>query len=154
MERLGFEVRRELDRFGTAGAMADVVREWPAAVGASIARNAWPARLARDGTLHVATASAAWAYELRLLEADVLEKLRTALGDSAPPRLRFAVGPLPEPGRAVLEEALERTPAEPSAEQRAEGARIAASMRHSELRALIARAAAASLARDTAGRGL
>jgi Dna[CI] antecedent, DciA len=154
MERLGVEVRRELDRFGTAGAMADVVREWPAAVGASIARNAWPGRLARDGTLHVATASAAWAYELRLLEADVLEKLRAALADSAPPRLRFAVGSLPEPGRADLEEAPERAPAQPSAEEQAEGARIAGSMRHSELRALVARAAAASLARNAAGRGL
>jgi hypothetical protein len=154
MERIGDEVRRELGRFGTVGAMADVVREWPASVGPSVARNAWPARLARDGTLHVATASAAWAYELRLLESEVLDRLRAALGAAAPPRLRFAVGPVPEPGGEGLEEALERIPAEPSPEQRAEAARIAGEMRHSELRALVARAAAASLARAASGRGL
>ena len=74
-ERLGDEVRRELDRFGPAGAIADVVAVWPAAVGDSIARNAWPARMARDGTLHVSTSSSAWAFELGLLEHDLRERL-------------------------------------------------------------------------------
>ena len=57
MERIGPEVRRELGRFGSAGRMADVVAAWPAAVGETVAANAWPARLARDGTLHVNSAS-------------------------------------------------------------------------------------------------
>ena len=35
--------------------MADLVARWPEAVGRGIARNAWPARIARDGTLHVNT---------------------------------------------------------------------------------------------------
>ena len=53
MERIGPEVRRELDRFGGVGRMSDLVAAWPAAVGETVAANAWPARLARDGTLHV-----------------------------------------------------------------------------------------------------
>jgi hypothetical protein len=43
-EPIGEYVRRELKRFGPSGAMAEIVRAWPAAVGESIARNAWPAR--------------------------------------------------------------------------------------------------------------
>ena len=63
-ERIGDDVRRELGQLGPGGAIADVVAAWPEAVGDSIARNAWPARIARDGTLHVATSSSAWAFEL------------------------------------------------------------------------------------------
>jgi hypothetical protein len=154
MERLGDEIRRELGRFGSTGAMTDVVREWPVAVGPSIARNAWPARIARDGTLHVATASAAWAHELALLEGDVLGRLRTALGAAAPPRLRFAVGPLSEVGPDPSAPALREPPLQPSAEERAEGARIGAPVRDPVLRELVSRAAAASLARTAAGRAL
>ena len=63
-EPIGEEVRRELGRFGPGGAMAEIVAAWPVAVAAAIAANAWPARIARDGTLHVATSSSAWAFEL------------------------------------------------------------------------------------------
>src|SRR5262245_8868337 len=93
MERVDAGAARELARFGTASALAPIVEAWPAAVGREIARNAWPARLARDGTLHVHASSAAWAFELRQLEA----RIRASLGEQSPPRLRFAVGPLPEP---------------------------------------------------------
>jgi len=79
-ERIGDDVQRELKRFGPLGAMAEIVKAWPAAVGASIARNAWPARVSRDGTLHVATSSSAWAFELGLLEADIRKRLGAALG--------------------------------------------------------------------------
>ena len=64
MDRLGDEVRQELGRFGPQGDIGRVVEAWPAAVGATIARNAWPARIARDGTLHVATRDSVWAFEL------------------------------------------------------------------------------------------
>ena len=64
IERIGNEVERELGRFGPAAGMAELLRAWPDAVGEEIARNAWPARIARDGTLHVATSSSAWAFEL------------------------------------------------------------------------------------------
>jgi len=55
MDRVGDAVSRELGRFGPAAGMAPIVEAWSGAVGETIARNAWPARLARDGTLHVNT---------------------------------------------------------------------------------------------------
>ena len=99
MKRIASDVSSELGRFGPAAGMVEVVEAWPAAVGATIARNAWPARIARDGTLHVATSSASWAFELAQLEADVLTRLRAATGKDAPAKLRFAVGKLPELGQ-------------------------------------------------------
>ena len=44
---------------GVGGGAAGMLRS-----NAAIAANAWPARIARDGTLHVATSSSAWAFEL------------------------------------------------------------------------------------------
>ncbi len=99
MKKIASDVASELGRFGPAAGMVRIVEAWPAAVGATIARNAWPARIARDGTLHVATSSASWAFELAQLEADVLKRLREATGKDAPAKLRFAVGKLPELGQ-------------------------------------------------------
>ena len=70
--------------------MAELVERWPSSVGAAIARNAWPARIGRDGTVHVNTADSIWAFELGQRAAELAERL-------AVPRLRFAPGPLPEP---------------------------------------------------------
>jgi hypothetical protein len=145
LEPIGDDVRRTLGRFGHEGTLGPIVAAWPSAVGEAIAANAWPARVARDGTLHVAAASSAWAFELTQLEAQVRERLSAALGDAAPPRLRFAVGPLPERGREVVDE-VRRTGPKVSAAERAEGERIARKIADSDLRELIARAAAASLA--------
>ena len=64
MDPLGSEIRAELRRFGPQAGMAELVERWPEAVGAAIARNAWPARIARDGTVHVHTADSVWAFEL------------------------------------------------------------------------------------------
>ena len=64
MDRLGSEIRAELRRFGPQAGMAELVERWPDVVGAAIARNAWPARIARDGTVHVHTADSVWAFEL------------------------------------------------------------------------------------------
>src|SRR5438309_2178503 len=97
MERIGGAVERELRRLGPVGAMADVLAAWPDAVGELIARNALPARIGRDGTLHVATASSAWAFELGQLAPEILTRLRDTLREAAPRALRFAVGNLPEP---------------------------------------------------------
>ena len=149
-ERLGDGVRNELDRFGTAGAIAHVVAVWPDAVGKAIADNAWPARLARDGTLHVSTASSAWSFELGLLEAKLVDRLAEALGASAPPRLRFAPGPLPERGgegsESGSEARRERAPAV-TEQHRFAAEELAAPIEDKNLRKLVARAAAASLAR-------
>ena len=150
MERLEGELRRELARFGPAeGDMVAIVRAWPGAVGETVARNAWPARLARDGTLHVHTVSSTWAFELGTLAATMLERLRAALGEATPPALAFAPGPVPEP---VPEQSGRSGDArlEAGSEHRAEGERIAASLADDELREYVARAAAASLARAVA----
>jgi hypothetical protein len=145
-ERIGDAVRRELGRFGPAGGMAEIVEAWPAAVGDSIARNAWPARVSRDGTLHIATSSSAWAFELGLLEADIRGRLESALGTDTPPSLRFAPGRLPEPP-AESAEHRPAAPPEPSPEDRQEAAHLAASIEDEKLRKIVAKAAASSLAR-------
>ena len=143
-KRIGEDVRRELGRFGPAGAIAEIVEAWPAAVGDSIARNAWPARVSRDATLHVATSSSAWAFELVLLEADIRARLSEVLGADAPQRLRFAPGRLPEPASETAEEASKRV-FRPSLEHRREAEEIAAPIADENLRKIVAKAAAASL---------
>jgi len=139
------EVRRELSRFGPAAGLGDIVTAWPECVGAGIAANAWPARLARDGSLHVSTSSSAWAFELTHLAASILERLRERLGESAPASLKFAPGPLPEAGPEPVK-ASERTVPEVSEAERAQGARIAATIENPDLREAVARAAETSLA--------
>jgi len=151
MDRLDRQVRHELGRFGPVdGDMVGIVRAWPKAVGETVARNAWPARLTRDGTLHVNTASATWAFELGRLVATILDQLRPELGETTPPALRFAPGPIPEPEAEAAEQ---RAPPRPKigSEHRAEAAEIAAGIEDEELRELVARAAAASLARASEG---
>jgi hypothetical protein len=153
MERIGGELGNELRRLGPPAAASAVARAWPAAVGAAIAQNSWPARIARDGTLHVATRSAAWAFELTQLETTVRTRLREALGPDAPKRIRFAPGPIPE---APAEEPAERGREAPSpvADDRERASEIAAAISDEELRELVARAAAASLAAARSGRRL
>ena len=101
MERIGREVERELARGGSRDAipLAALTAAWPEVVGDAIARQAWPLRIARDGTLHVATSSATWANELGFLAGEIVERLRARLGPDAPTRLRCAVGPVPESRR-------------------------------------------------------
>jgi len=153
MERIGDDVQQALGRFGPAGRIGDVTRVWPTAVGEEIARNAWPARIARDGTLHVAASSSAWAFELTQLETMVRERLRRALGSRAPTKLRFAPGRLPERGAEAEERTVSR-PRGPAGEDRARAAELANAIEDEELRELVARAAAASLAAARSDRGL
>jgi hypothetical protein len=144
-EPIGGEVQRELKRFGPAGVIGEIVKAWPTAVGDAISRTAWPARVARDGALHVATSSSAWAYELGLLEADIRERLAGTLGPDAPKRLRFAPGRLPEPPREVADES-RAEPIRPTPEQEREAASLTAAIEDENLRKVVAKAAAASLA--------
>ena len=153
IERIGGDVSRELGRFGPAGGMAELVAAWPGVVGDVIARNAWPARFGRDGTLYVSVSSSAWAFELAQLESEIAARLAHVLGEDEPRRFRFAPGPLPESGAESVKEASQDAPL-PSAADRAEAARIASSVGDEELRELVARAAAASLARAPADRSL
>jgi hypothetical protein len=151
IERIGGEVARALARFGPATGMADVVAAWPEAVGEEIARHAWPARLGQDGTLHVATDSSVWAFELAQLAGTLLERLRLALGEPGPNTLRFAPGRLPEPA-APEAGATQRTPVAPGPRELELARELTADMADEELRSLVARAAAASLARAPADR--
>jgi hypothetical protein len=144
MEPLGGEVERELRRFGPQAGMAALLEAWPGAVGAEIARFAWPARIARDGTLHVSTADAMWAFELAQRGPEIAERLGV-------PRVRFAPGPLPEPAEPPPEEGL-ATAAAPSPEDEELAAAIAATVGDEELRERIARAVSLGLARARSSR--
>lgn len=149
MEPLERAVAGELRRFGAVSGLASLVEAWPGAVGTAIARNAWPARLARDGTLVVHTSSAAWAFELAHLEP----RIRGQLPEPRPRKLRFAVGPLPEP-TPEPGEAGGRRRAEPSAADLEAGIRLAASIEDENLRKVVAKTAALSLANAAADRSL
>jgi hypothetical protein len=149
MERLEQEVRRELGRFGPAAGMGPLVEAWPAAVGTAIAANAWPARLARDGTLVVNTRDSVWAFELTQQAGEVLERL----GACAPARLRFVPGAVPEPAPETPSRAPARLLA-PSAEEVAWGAAVAAVIDDEDLRRTVAEAAAMSLSRRADARSV
>jgi hypothetical protein len=140
MDRVGNEIARELGRFGPASGMAPIVEAWAAAVGAEIARHAWPARLARDGTLHVHARDSIWAFEL----TSRADEIRTHLGVAAPRRIAFAPGPLPEPSDDSLE-AVRQRPPEPTAEHVAKAESLVRGIRDEDLRKVVAKAVAASL---------
>ena len=137
MDPLGDALKRELKALGPNSAMSETVQAWPAAVGPEIARNAWPARFQRDGTLIVHTADAIWAFELGHRAAPIAERL------PGNPKLTFVAGPLPEPPAAE-----EAAPAAPAAtlDERRRAAEWAAAIEDEGLRTAVERAAAASLA--------
>lgn len=119
--------------------MAELVERWPAVVGQGIARNAWPARIAKDGTVHINTADSVWSFELGQKAAEIAAKLGV-------PKLRFAPGPLPA---ADVEE--HRPDPVVISPQDAERARaIASSIGDENLRESVQKAVSLSLAR---GRG-
>jgi Dna[CI] antecedent, DciA len=120
--------------------MAELVERWPTAVGSAIARNAWPARIAKDGTVHVNTADSVWAFELEQRAAEMAELLGV-------PRLRFAPGPLPEAPWEPLHD-----PVEVSAEDAELAAAIASSISDENLRESVQKAVSLGLARKRADR--
>lgn len=154
MERIGRSVEQELARGGSrdAPSLGAVTAAWVEAVGESVSRNAWPMRIGRDGTLHVATASATWAFELDRLGPEIVEKLATRLGDEAPKKLRFAVGPLPEPAVPEEDPSASRPSPEVNQEAAAAAADAASGIDDPELRELALRAARASLSRRPSDR--
>jgi hypothetical protein len=120
--------------------MPELLERWPAAVGDAIARNAWPARIAKDGTVHVNTADSVWAFELGQRAREIAERLEV-------PRVRFAPGPLPEPDQEPAEPALEPTPEE---DERARA--LATAIADEKLRESVQKAVRLSLARERRGR--
>jgi len=153
MERIGREVERELARGGSRDAipLAALTASWPEVVGDAIARQAWPLRIARDGTLHVATTSATWANELGFLADEIVERLGARLGSDAPTRVRCAVGPVPESAASEPEPSV-LPPPEVPAEIGVEADSAASAIDDLELRQLVARAARASLLKARSGR--
>jgi hypothetical protein len=147
MERVGDEVARELGRFGPVSGMAPLVEAWPQAVGVEIARNAWPARIARDGTLHVHTRDSVWAFELTTRA----EEVRSRLGELAPPRLAFTPGPLPEHSPEPSDDRPFEPP-KPSAQHVAEADSLSRVIRDADLRKVVAKSIAGSLARADSDR--
>ena len=151
MERIGPDVAGELQRLGGEGEGAAIAAVWPRAVGEGIARHAWPSRVDRGGTLHVAVESATWAFELTHLAPELLERLRAQLPRGAPAALRFAVRPVPS--AAVTDAPAAARPAvEPTPGEATEAGALFAGIADDELRELVAATAAASLARARLGR--
>jgi hypothetical protein len=136
MDPLGPDIRSELARYGPQAGMAELVERWPEAVGAAIARNAWPARIARDGTVHINTADSVWAFELGQKAAEIAGKLGVE-------KLRFAAGPLPE----ADEEAAIAAPVETTPEDEERAWAIASSISDENLRESVQKAVSLSLAR-------
>jgi hypothetical protein len=118
--------------------MAELVERWPHAVGPAIARNAWPARIARDGTVHVSTADSVWAFELGQRAAEIAGKLHVE-------NVRFAPGPLPEPDEEPVS-----NPVEVSREDAERARAIATGISDEKLRESVQKAVSLGLAR---GRG-
>ena len=145
MDPLGDEVKRELRSLGPQAGSASSVDAWPAAVGPEIARNAWPSRFLRDGTLIVHTRDAVWAFELDAAR----RRDRVATAEHAGAEVRAGTARRARRGRRRSEPppASEATP-----EQALDAARWAAAIEDEELRELVARAARASLARAAADR--
>jgi hypothetical protein len=120
--------------------MGAVLEAWEEAVGPEIARNAWPARFQRDGTLIVHTRDAVWGFELGQRAAEITERL------PAKPALKFVPGPLPELG-AELTEATPQGSPPVTLEHQERAAEWGAKIEDEDLRNLVAKAAAMSLAR-------
>jgi hypothetical protein len=116
--------------------MPELLEQWPGAVGDAIARNAWPARIAKDGTVHVNTADSIWAFELGQRAREIAERLGV-------PRLRFAPGPLPQADDDPAPAPLEPTPEE---EERARA--LASAVGDENLRESVQKAVRLSLARE------
>ena len=136
MEPLGPEIRKELSQHGPQAGMAELVERWPEVVGEGIARNAWPARIARDGTVHINTADSVWAFELGHKAPEIAAKLGVE-------KLRFAAGPLPE----ADEQTPAPAPVEVSPEDAERAHAIASSITDENLRESVQKAVSLSLAR-------
>lgn len=136
MDPLADALGKELKGLGPNHAMSETVEAWPDAVGPEIARNAWPARFQRDGTLIVHTKDAIWGFELGHRAAEIGARL------PGTPALRFVPGPLPAP---AAEEPAQAAPAA-TLEERRQAAEWAEAIEDEGLREAVKKAASASLA--------
>jgi hypothetical protein len=137
MEPLGEQIRAELSRVGADSSAGNAVTAWPSAVGAEIARNAWPAKTQPDGTLVVHVRDAIWGFELTQRADEISSRLPDR------PRLRFTLGPLPD----TAPEPPPPPPLEASPEQALEAAALTAGIEDRNLRESVAKTIKAALAR-------
>jgi hypothetical protein len=135
MDPLASQIQSELKRFGPQAGMAELLDRWPAAVGPAIAQNAWPARISKDGTVHIATNDSVWAFELGQRAGEIAASL-------AVPKVRFAPGPLPTPDLEAVENRIEVTPEDAELAQA-----IASTIDDEKLRESVQKAVSFSLAR-------
>jgi hypothetical protein len=121
--------------------LALVVAAWPRAVGPDLARRTEVLGL-ENGTLRVRVPDARWRGVLHRMQPQILQALRRTAGSSAPRRMGFLEGAVPESAPAP-------PPALPSPEPDVprEVAAGAAGIADAEIRALFERAAARYLAR-------
>jgi predicted nucleic acid-binding Zn ribbon protein len=88
---LAAAIGEALERAEPATLLAAVQSAWADAVGGAIAREATPVS-ERSGVVTVACSSSAWAQELDLLGARIVEKIRAELPSEAPLEgLRFII---------------------------------------------------------------
>ena len=142
MEPLGDEIRAEMHRLGADSGAGDAGSAWLAAVGAEIARNAWPARTQADGTLVVHVRDAIWGFELTQRAGEISSRLPGC------PRLRFVPGELPDP---VPDPALP-PPVEATPEQVREATSLVAAIEDRNLRESVAKVIKAALVRASGDR--
>jgi predicted nucleic acid-binding Zn ribbon protein len=83
-------LRAARDRAAPRTPLAAAQAAWKGAVGERIASVATPSS-ERAGTLTVECSDSTWADELDLMQEQLMERLRSELGDLAPAALRFRV---------------------------------------------------------------
>jgi hypothetical protein len=145
LDPLGDEVQRELRRFGPNAEIGAAVEAWPEAVGEEIARNAWPARFQRDGTLVVHVRDSIWGFELTQRADEIGRRLPTR------PPLKFVPGALPEATEPPKQATPEGSPPA-TLEQIEQVAKWTAAIEDPDLRKVVAKAAELSLARAAGNR--
>jgi hypothetical protein len=125
-----------------AGDLAALRAAWPAAAGAQAARRSIPVRQSRAGVLTVACESAVWAQELNAARDAIQARLAARAPAVRLTGIRFVVG-----DHALRAEAApERSPARPTAAERASAEAAVEDVSDPELRARLARAAAGTMA--------
>lgn len=137
MEPIGDEIRAQARRVGCDSGAGDLGDAWIEAVGAEIARHAWPARVQADGTLVVHVRDAVWGFELTQRATEISARL------PGRPRLRFVPGPLLAETAGVP---VRPSPA-PTPEQAREAAEVTAGIVDPVLRESVAKVIKVALAR-------
>jgi len=87
----GGAFRAALDRAAPKTPLAVLQLAWSEAVGEQIAAVASPVS-ERAGEVVVVCTDSVWAQELDLMQAELLERLRSRLGEAAPRALQFRIG--------------------------------------------------------------